>query len=198
MEFPKFRQTYNYDCGAKAIESVLAYYGIDVKEEEIIKIAGTKKTDGTSLRGIEKVARRFGLRYKEGKMSIDKLKKNVDKKVPVIICIQAWNYNDNINWEKDWKDGHYAVVVGYSKKRIYFEDPASIFRTYLSFNDLERRWHDIDSKRKKKLFHWGIAFFRKKNSKNQSKEEIIDYKKPGKRFSYNPNKAIYMGYKRLR
>jgi len=37
LDFPELRQTFNYDCGAKALQSVLAYYGIDIREEEIIK-----------------------------------------------------------------------------------------------------------------------------------------------------------------
>lgn len=48
---PQLRQTYNYDCGAKATESVLAYYGLEVREDLIMKSASTTK-NGTKIKKI--------------------------------------------------------------------------------------------------------------------------------------------------
>ncbi len=174
MKFPAFRQTYKYDCGAQALQCVFAYYGIDVREEKIMKMVGTNKSYGTHPEGIKKAAKEFGLKYKEGKMNIKMLKKYIDRKIPVIIAIQAWSRDEDPDWENDWKDGHYVIPIGYTKKRIYFEDPLSIFRTYLSNEELEKRWHDVGEE-KIKLINWGIAFFK------------YEVKSP-----YNPNKAIHM------
>ena len=44
---------------------------------------------------------------------------------------------------------NYVVCIGYSSDRIIFEDPSSYTRTYLSFNELEERWHDRDDNNKK-------------------------------------------------
>ena len=48
-DFPCFDQIYNYDCGAKSAEAVLAYYGVDVDENTIMKMAGTTKKHGTPV-----------------------------------------------------------------------------------------------------------------------------------------------------
>ncbi len=50
--------------------------------------------------------------------------------------------------KSDWKDGHYVVAIGYDKERIYLEDPSTILRSYISYQDLEERWHDTDKARK--------------------------------------------------
>jgi predicted double-glycine peptidase len=33
IELPSGRQTFDFDCGAKALQLVMAYYGVDVREE---------------------------------------------------------------------------------------------------------------------------------------------------------------------
>jgi len=43
LDFPNARQTFEYDCGAKAMHAVLAYYGVNANENEILKIAKTNK-----------------------------------------------------------------------------------------------------------------------------------------------------------
>ncbi len=161
LVFPEIRQTHDYDCGAKAIESVLAYYGFDISESEIIKISGTKKT-GTSPRGIIKTFKKFGLKCREDQLTINQIKKYINKKIPVILLLQAWANRKDINWERDWADGHYVVVIGYDRKKLYFEDPASVLRTYLTYRELEKRWHDKDNKGRKYI-HYGIAVYGKKN-----------------------------------
>jgi len=49
LEFPELRQTYEYDCGANALQGILAYYGMEIREELIIKSAKTNKIYGTSI-----------------------------------------------------------------------------------------------------------------------------------------------------
>jgi ABC-type bacteriocin/lantibiotic exporter with double-glycine peptidase domain len=167
FNFPESRQCDNYDCGANAIGSVLAYYGIDLDESSIIKIAGTTKKSGTHVNGIKKIFKKFKLKYKEGEMNVNSLKEYIRRKVPVIITLQAWEDKKIKNWENVWDFGHYAIPVKYDKKRIYFEDPSSVFRTYISFKELEERWHDEDPKTKEKYINWGIAVFGKPIKKNK-------------------------------
>lgn len=162
IDFPEYRQTFSYDCGAKCFQAVLAYYGYDVSEKEIIKIAKTKSKSGTHISGLKKVARKFKLKYKAGKITLEILKKYIDKKIPVIIAIQAWSKKD-CDLKKTWNHGHYVIPIGYDKKRFYFEDPSAIIRTYLTFKELEEKWHDRDygKKSKEKLINFGIAIFGK-------------------------------------
>jgi len=160
INLPQLRQTYNFDCGAKALQSILSYYGIEVREDEIIKIAKTNK-NGTSIQGIKKVVNKYGLKMKANKMNIDTLKNYINDRVPILIAIQAWTNKQKINWSDNWSDGHWVVVIGYIKEKIIFEDPSSIYKTYLKQNELLERWHDIDTNGKKYL-NFGIAIFGEK------------------------------------
>jgi len=160
LTFPELRQTYSYDCGAKAAHAVLAYYGIDARESDVIKEAGTTRA-GTPIRGIAKVMRKNGLKCKAKPMTIEEVKKSIDLKRPVILVLQAWTEKKNIDWKKDWADGHYVVAIGYDRRRMYFEDPSSVLRTYLNYRELAERWHDVDTDNKKYV-NYGIIIYGKR------------------------------------
>ena len=172
LPFPKLRQTYGYDCGAVAIESILGYYGLEIREGVLLKLAKTTKS-GTYPPNVIKTLEKYGLKCHVGEFTILDIKKYIDKKIPIILLIQAWTEKKKINWEKDWNDGHYVVAIGYDKKRIYFEDPSSLARTYLNYKELEKRWHDKD-KYGKSYINFGIAVY-------------------GKKPKFNPSKKIHMG-----
>ena len=134
----------------------------------------------------------FGLSFEDRKMKIKDLKKYINKKIPIIIAIQAWKDKKNkIDWKNDWKDGHYVAVIGYDDKKIYFGDPSSEKTTFLTYNQLEERWHDKDTKHKK-VINWGLAIKRSKYSKNPHQMISIDYKEPRKIYRYNNQKIIPM------
>jgi ABC-type bacteriocin/lantibiotic exporter with double-glycine peptidase domain len=190
LDFPSLRQVYDYDCGANAIQGVLDYYGLDVREGVIMKIAKTNKK-GTTINGLKRVAKYFKIKYKEGKMTTEDLKKWIDKKIPVIIILQAWTKKKNINWEEDWSDGHYVVVIGYSKNRIYFEDPSCERRTFISHKEFEKRWHDKDSK-SRKITNWGMAIYRPSKSKKIYKIFLQDFWKKKFKPGFYYNKPQHM------
>ncbi len=191
--FPEYRQCYSYDCGANIMESVLAYYGFDVSESEVMKLAKTNCKSGTSITGLKKVARMFGLKCKEGKLNITFLKKCIKDGKPVVIALQAWRKKVK-NWKNEWSAGHYVVPIGYDNKRIYFDDPASIFRTFLTFDELKERWHDqyyINGK-SKRLVNWGLIVYGKKPVFKADEAVHMDYD------SFNEKKSVYKKYRRMR
>lgn len=160
LNIPRYRQTYEYDCGSTSIQMVLAYYGVDVRKEKIMKIACTDKT-GTNPKNMIRTLKKFKLVTEAKEMSLDDVKKFVDKKTPVILLIQAWSRKKNPNWKKLWTSGHYVIAIGYDKNRIYFADPASIHITSLKNQEFIERWHDIDIYGKK-FINFGIAVNGKK------------------------------------
>ena len=159
LDFPRLRQTYDYDCGAKSLQSALAYYGIEVREDYVMKFAHTCKT-GTPITGIEKTIKKYGLKYESREMTVEEIKSSIDKEIPVIVVLQAWAKR-KVNWKKDWKDGHYVVVIGYNSKGFIFEDPSSFERTSLTYGEFKKRWHDVSSEGKRYV-HYGISVFGKK------------------------------------
>lgn len=158
MVYPFKRQIFNYDCGAACMETVLTYFGFDAREDEILKIARTDK-QGTMIEGLMRVADKFGLKYKASEnMQIADLKKCIDKGHPCITPIQAWaGSSKRRNWEDGWSNGHYVVPIGYNGRKLFFEDPASHYRTYLTHEEMDRRWHDKDVAGRK-LIHFGLIF----------------------------------------
>lgn len=161
LNFPEIKQVCNYDCGACALESVFSYYGSNILEEDIIKIAGTIPKKGTSIRGMLKAIKYFRFKGELKKFDIKTLRKYIDKKCPIILRLQAWSQHKGTIWEKDWKDGHYVVAIGYDNEKIYFEDPWTINRTFLKNDELMSRWHDIGEDGKKYI-NSGIVIVGKK------------------------------------
>ncbi|MEK6823917.1 MAG: cysteine peptidase family C39 domain-containing protein [Nanoarchaeota archaeon] len=168
LDFPELCQTYEYDCGATALEAVFIYYGIEIKEGLIINQAKTSKSRGTSVKHIEITAKKYGFKVDSKEIDIPDIKKYIDKKIPVILLLQAWKGRKNLDWKKDWDDGHYVVAIGYDKEKIYFEDPYTFERTFLKFEELKKRWHGGFAKGKKYINH-GIAIFGKTPKFNSKK-----------------------------
>lgn len=129
LDFPELVQTYQYDCGAKVLQSILYYYGIEVYEEMILKYAKTNNNIGTLIINMEEVIGKFGLLYDSKKMSIDEMISYINHKIPVIILLQAWGIIDKEYSENH--NGHWVVAIGYDENHIYFEDPYIQFRAYL-------------------------------------------------------------------
>lgn len=145
LEIPEFRQTYTYDCGANAMQTVVNYYGIDYREEAIMKILNTTEENGTPIKNMIAGAKFYGIEVeaKENLKIID-LKNAIDNKWPIIIVLQAYgDSSEDPDWTIKNDNGHYVTVIGYDDFKIYFEDPSSTKRTFLSYKELLERWHDV-------------------------------------------------------
>ena len=162
----EMRQTYDFDCGPKALQTVIAYYGFDIREEKLIKQLGTGD-DGTRVAKMIEVAKRYGFKVKHGTISLSDLKETVNSGYPVIVLVQAWAEKkmSKEDWENDWEDGHYVVVIGAEKERLVFEDPSSIRRTWLTDEEFMTRWHDVDTGSDEKFVNYAIILYGVKSDK---------------------------------
>ena len=52
LDFPNTRQSFEYSCGPGAVQAVMAYYGQDFRESELIDLLKTDKTEGTYVKDI--------------------------------------------------------------------------------------------------------------------------------------------------
>lgn len=162
LNVPNLRQAYNFDCGLTAMQAVLAYYGVDLNSEQLRDAMRTDLKKGTPISAFEKAAKKFGLKIKiEENMTINQLKKYIDEKRPIIVAMQAWPKKRDKNMENCWDEGHYAVVTGYGKNKLYFEDPACVIKTYLPISEFKKLWHDM-SYDKRKFYYLGMTFYGKK------------------------------------
>ncbi len=159
IDLPSGRQTFDFDCGAKALQLVMAYYGVDVREDELIQELRCND-DGVSIKNMEAVARRSGFQVaSQFHLSVEKVKEYVDRNQPVIVIVQAWaeRYMTLADWIQDNDDGHYVVVIGHAGNIIVFEDPSSFRKTWMTEEEFVARWHDLDTETGEVIDRFGMV-----------------------------------------
>jgi predicted double-glycine peptidase len=160
------RQTFDFDCGAKALQLVMEYYGVERREDELLQELNTDK-DGTNYANMISVAEKNGFKVlaSDG-VSLEQLKQFVDQGYPVIVIVQAWadRYMTLEDWKSAFEYGHYAVVIGHQDHIIIFEDPSSIHRTWMAEEEFIARWHDVDLNTHEKVEHFAMVLMRKQPS----------------------------------
>lgn len=157
------RQTFDYDCGAQALQIVLAYYGVYIRGDKLMKALGTGP-EGTPIAGMISFSKSRGFLVEAGSgWTLKKLKRYVDEGHPVIVLLQAWadRYLTLDDWKKNEEDGHYAIVIGHAKGVLLFEDPASFRRTWLRESEFLARWHDRDPQTNERVEHFAMVLLGK-------------------------------------
>lgn len=159
IRLPLVRQATDYTCGIGALASILAYYGIETREDELSKKLKSDPKKGTAYQRIADYAQAQGCEVRIVKnMSLADLKGFLDKQVPVLCLLQAWG-DDPEDYEKGWQDGHYVVAAGYDHRNIYFMDPSTLGNfAYVPIESFLKRWHDTDGK--ERLFNFGMVISR--------------------------------------
>lgn len=143
---PDVLQSTDFSCGAAALQSVLAYYGVGRSEAELIELLGTNEETGTTPESMARVAGELGLRASIGEnLALNELRVALEEGVPVIVAFQAWAEDKppGFSWPECWDEGHYAVVIGMDEDYVYLEDP-SLFgsRGRIAVGEFLERWHD--------------------------------------------------------
>ncbi len=160
------RQTFDFDCGTQALQTVMAYYGVDVRGDKLMAALGTGP-HGTPVAGMVAVAEQYGftVKVKTG-WTLAELKHTVELGYPVIVLVQAWadRYMTLEDWRKDYDDGHYVIVIGHARGVLLFEDPSSFRRTWLRERDFLARWHDRDTRTDEVYDHFGMVLMGKEPS----------------------------------
>ena len=159
IDFPSGRQTFSFDCGPKALQLVLAYYGIDIREDKLIM--RLKSDDlGTRPSDMKAVAESFGFRVNvHTECTVHHLTEFIDQKLPPIVLVQAWadRYLSLSAWRRTNEFGHYVIAIGYSENAVLFEDPATTGRSWLSKQEFNARWHDVDPTDGRLLNHFAMV-----------------------------------------
>lgn len=147
LAVPDVRQATDYTCSASALQAVLAYYGVEMREDVLARELGATPEDGAPPEAIVRVAVAHGLyAAKREHMTVDDLAAEIARSNPVIVEIQAWSDAPRTSWADDWDDGHYAILIAVDGDRLVFEDPSVLgSRSVLSRREFEERWHDIDA-----------------------------------------------------
>jgi len=158
LDFPTSRQDNYCSCGTAAVQSMLAYYGID---EVLDSLSEELHLDhnGVCYKQMIKLFKKRKLDVEYGTMNRKKLKEYINKKIPIIVLIQAYKNNETKPYTlTSYKDGHYVTIIGYSTRRFIIEDPSLNNELgYINNKDLDIRWHGLGEDKDEKLFFFGIA-----------------------------------------
>ncbi len=163
INIPMGIQTFDFDCGVKALQLVMAYYGIEVREDILINKLKSDN-NGTSVENMIGVAKKYGFEViAQSGVSLETVKQYIENGVPVIVLLQAWaeRYMTLEDWKTDYDDGHYAIVIGYKDNIVVFEDPSSFRRTWLTEEEFLARWHDVDPKTGEKYEQFAMVLLGK-------------------------------------
>jgi ABC-type bacteriocin/lantibiotic exporter with double-glycine peptidase domain len=150
IDLPNGRQSFDFDCGAKALQIVMAYYGLDIPEGDLLDDLKAS-SQGIPVQNMVSVAEKNGFQVvARCGVSLDTIKEYVDKGIPVIVLVQAWA--ERYMMPEDWvQDNDYYGDV------IVFEDPASFRKTWLTEEEFLTRWHDVDPDTKVRLEHFAMV-----------------------------------------
>jgi len=133
IKIKPIKQTKNYLCGPASLKMVLSFYKINKSEKDIAKLTKTTFKKGCSLNNILKLASQLNLSaYSVDNFSISGLKKLVNNNIPIIV-----------DWFSSKGEGHYSVVVGFSKSNIFYIDPYFGKIITMSNRDFLFRWFDF-------------------------------------------------------
>lgn len=174
IDYPTERQPDDYSCGLSSVQTALAFCGIDVHSEELRKLMKPDPKDGVDPKKLLRVLKKYGVSCEyDDDMSIEELKGHIDEERPVIICLQAWAKNKELDYARTRKEGHYVTVIGYNDKGFICEDPAlQSQRGFIPYDELEYRWRDFD-KNGNKYNHFGIVIL-SDSSYSSSTVEVIE------------------------
>lgn len=173
IDYPTVRQADTYTCGVSVTQTALAFCGIDVHYEDLRKLMKPDPEGGVDPKKILYVLKKYKVNYEwDENLTIDELKDYINDESPVIICLQAWAKNKELDYSRTRKEGHYITVIGYNNDGFICEDPSlQSHRGFISFEELDYRWRDFD-KNGTKYYHFGIAILSKKSFSSSSVEVI--------------------------
>ncbi len=118
IRVPLVRQSTNYTCGVAALQSVLAFYGRSLREDNLARLLESGPEHGTNYQKILEFAQSLGFDVDVFvDLSLDELRTFLDASSPVILAIQAWS-DGPARYASEWEDGHYVVAVGYDAERV--------------------------------------------------------------------------------
>jgi len=142
IRLPLTRQATDHTCGVASLQSILFYYGLEIREDNLAVELHTT-IDGTPYWNMVSFAKSQGFEVSVAtNLTLDDLRKNIDLRRPVLVAIQAW-MNPPVDWST-YDEGHYVVVVGYDAANFYFMDPSTLGHyTYIPITEFLARWHDM-------------------------------------------------------
>lgn len=132
MKFVYRKQENEYFCGPAVVQTILGYFGKKMSQRRLAILLKTNARTGTSTTALVRGIRNFGFHataHYQG--SLEEIRHSLRQHIPVMV-----NYQ-----EPEKNEGHFALVVGFSRSSIFLHDPwhGPKFRVSLSY--FMSHWH---------------------------------------------------------
>ena len=158
IAIPLMRQATDHTCGVASLQAILAYYGVDCREDLL-----AQKLKADQYANIDEIGNYMtGLGFtvkRHDNMSLAQLKDCIDRGQPLMVCVQAWEPEGTTleQYQNCWDAGHWVVVIGYDAQNIYVMDPSTAGNyAFVPTAEFMVRWHDRDDRQT--LLHFGMTF----------------------------------------
>lgn len=123
VKTPTIIQMEATECGAVSLGIILAYYGKYLSIEQLRLVCGVSR-DGSNAFSLVQGAKKFGLEAYGYSVEVETL---LEMDFPAILF---------------WKFEHFLVLEGFSKDKVYINDPATGPRT-ISYDDLDQAFTGV-------------------------------------------------------
>jgi ABC-type bacteriocin/lantibiotic exporter with double-glycine peptidase domain len=135
MNIPFHKQLNDYNCGPAAIQMVFDYFNNHIDQKILEKSLHTSRREGTTHGALIRKATREGFYcYVNNNSTLFEIKHFLSMGLPVVV-----NFVEPSN-----NEGHYAVVAGYKRKTLLFNDPWNGKGFPMLEKVFVRRWHGGD------------------------------------------------------
>jgi predicted double-glycine peptidase len=175
---PAFQETLRSGtCGPASLKMVLAYYGVEKEEAELVRMCRTDPRVGTDDDGIRRAAEALGFVVKiKNESSIADVEKYLRRGIPLLV---NWFSRGRPDYGlSEVADGHYSVVVGLDKEHIYLQDPEIGRLRTLGIPDFLRVWFDFKGEQ---VESWSDMIVRQliavypREELTQADDDIVDW-----------------------
>ncbi len=131
IDIPFVKQKNDYFCGPASLQMVFSYFDFDTDQEFLAKKMKTDEDIGTKKKRMIRTVKKSGFHYcAKTNATLKELDSLIRKKIPVIV-----NYVEPTD-----EESHYAVVIGFSPKKIIFNDPWNGGDFRLDKKEFLKRW----------------------------------------------------------
>ena len=134
IEVPHYLQSDDSTCGPASLRMVMAYFGLEISEEDLAGACGHTYELGCRSEDMACAAKSLGFDvYLKNNSTIEELSRLVNAGQPVIV---DWFCGDP-------PEGHSSVVIGVSENNIYILDPYLEEMRVVAKEDFRRCWFDF-------------------------------------------------------
>jgi len=139
-------QTPGY-CGPASLVSLLDFYGIEKNEEELARLCGTMREEGTYHVAMVNVLTGLGFNVvaKEGG-TWEELKRLMAEGVPVLV---GWFSDDPLP-----AGDHFSLVYRVDDERLWMMDPEEGKYREIKKEKFLKNWYDFDTSQNKLVKGW--------------------------------------------